>query len=225
MSCLFNAYIYTSTMPDTRLQRFRREYLAGELSKDNALGDPHLQFMEWLEDAIRSGIPDPTAMALATSRADGKPAVRIVLLKEAREEGFVFFSNYDSPKGKHLADNPNASIMFFWPGLERQLRIEGLVERIPESESDEFFDSRPLESRITSIISPQSKEIPGRGYLTGLADKLSDCEKDIKRPDHWGGYILKPSSYEFWQGRENRLNDRILYAMNNGTWEIKRLAP
>jgi pyridoxamine 5'-phosphate oxidase len=214
-------------MPDTRLQRFRREYLAGELSEDNVLGDPHLQFMEWLEDAIRSGISDPTAMALATSGASGKPSVRIVLLKEAREDGFVFFTNYVSPKAQDIEVNPHASLMFYWPGLERQIRTEGVVERIPASESDAFYDSRPLESRITSIVSPQSKEIPGRGYLTGLAEKLRESANghEIKRPEHWGGYILKPSSYEFWQGRENRLNDRILYALNNGKWEIKRLAP
>lgn len=212
-------------MPDTRLQRFRREYLAGELSEDNVLGDPHLQFMEWLDDAIRSGISDPTAMALATSGADGRPSVRIVLLKEAREDGFVFFTSYESTKGQDLEINPYASLMFFWPGLERQLRIKGVVKKISGKESNEFFDQRPLESRITSIVSPQSKEIPGREYLTGLADKLSESPEKIKRPDHWGGYILSPSSFEFWQGRENRLNDRILYALNNGSWEIKRLAP
>jgi pyridoxamine 5'-phosphate oxidase len=214
-------------MTDIKLQRFRREYLAGELSEDNMLGDPYLQFMEWLEDAIRSGISDPTAMALASSGADGKPSVRIVLLKEARQDGLIFFSNYESRKGAELKENPHASLMFFWPGLERQLRIEGLVGKLSGKESDEFFNSRPLESRITSIISPQSNEIPGRGYLTGLFDNLmrSAKENKINRPDHWGGYILKPSSYEFWQGRENRLNDRIQYVLIDGKWEIKRLAP
>ena len=214
-------------MTDIKLQRFRREYLAGELSEDNVLGDPYLQFMEWLEDAIRSGISDPTAMALASSGADGKPSVRIVLLKEARQDGLVFFTNYESRKSAQLKENPHASLMFFWPGLERQLRIEGVVEKINGEESDEFFDSRPLESRITSIVSPQSNEIPGRGYLTGLFENLLNSAKEnkINRPDHWGGYILKPSSYEFWQGRENRLNDRIQYTLINEVWEIKRLAP
>jgi pyridoxamine 5'-phosphate oxidase len=214
-------------MSDTRLQRFRREYLAGELSEDNMLGDPHLQFMEWLDDAIRSDISDPTAMALATSGADGRPSARVVLLKEAREQGYVFYTNYNSRKGEQLDENPNAAILFFWSELERQLRIEGVVEKIPENESNEFFDSRPLESRITSIISPQSKEINTRYDLSVKVNELlvSQQEKAIKRPAYWGGYILKPSSYEFWQGRENRLNDRILYSLNNGNWEIKRLAP
>ena len=214
-------------MTDIKLQRFRREYLAGELSEDDVLADPHLQLMEWIEDAIRSGISDPTAMALASSGADAKPSVRIVLLKEARQNGLIFFTNYKSRKGKQLADNPHAAIVFFWSELERQLRIEGKVEKIPKIESDEFFDSRPLESRITSIISPQSEEIVDRYDLSVKANELlaSQDEKAIKRPDYWGGYILKPSSYEFWQGRENRLNDRIQYFLIDGKWEIKRLAP
>ena len=139
----------------------------------------------------------------------------------------IFFTNYKSRKGKQLADNPHAAIVFFWSELERQLRIEGKVEKIPKIESDEFFDSRPLESRITSIISPQSEEIVDRYDLSVKANELlaSQDEKAIKRPDYWGGYILKPSSYEFWQGRENRLNDRIQYFLIDGKWEIKRLAP
>jgi pyridoxamine 5'-phosphate oxidase len=214
-------------MKDTRLQRFRREYLAGQLSEDNMLGDPHLQFMEWMEDAIRSGISDPSAMALATSGADNRPSVRIVLLKEARKEGFVFYTNYNSAKGKQMAENAYASVVFFWSELERQVRIEGIVEKITAAESDEFFDSRPLESRITSIVSPQSQEITDRYDMTIKVNELlaSQQEKAIRRPEYWGGYILKPSSYEFWQGRENRMNDRISYTLNNGNWEIKRLAP
>jgi pyridoxamine 5'-phosphate oxidase len=166
-------------------------------------------------------------MSLATSGADGRPSVRVVLLKEARDQGYVFYTNYNSRKGEQLEENPNAAILFFWSELERQLRIEGVVEMIPENESDEFFDSRPLESRITSIISPQSKEINARYDLSVKVNEVlvSQQEKAIKRPKYWGGYILKPSSYEFWQGRENRLNDRILYSLNNGNWEIKRLAP
>lgn len=209
------------------LQRFRREYLAGELNEEDMLNDPHLQLLEWLEDAIQSRIEDPAAMALATSDANGKPSVRIVLLKEAKEDGLVFFSNYLSRKGKELDSNPQASVMFFWSGLERQLRIEGHIEKIPPKESDEFFNSRLLESRITSIISPQSETITGREYLSTKINvlKASGNDTDFKRPAFWGGYILKPSSYEFWQGRENRLNDRIQYALNDGSWEISRLAP
>ncbi len=206
---------------------YRREYLADELLEDKVLDDPYLQFMDWIEDALRSGIDDPTAMALATTSSSGKPSVRIVLLKDAGPDGLVFFSNYESRKGKELELISQAAAMFFWPGLERQIRIEGKVERVSTQESDEFFQSRPLESRIASIISPQSQEIPGRDFLINKFEQLRATVNDttIKRPEYWGGYILKPDSYEFWQGRENRLNDRILYSLIDGDWMIKRLAP
>ena len=214
-------------MTDIQLQRFRREYLAGELKEEEMLGDPHLQFLEWLDDAVKSGIADPTAMALATADSDGKPGVRIVLLKEARESGLVFYSNYESRKGQELDANPKASVLFFWPGLERQLRIEGTISKLPEAESDEFYKSRPLKSRIATLISSQSRVIPGREALDGdfsEAQMLLDISR-IKRPPYWGGYILKPVSYEFWQGREHRLNDRIEYFQEEGEWKIRRLAP
>lgn len=214
-------------MTDKKLMQFRREYLAGELLEEDLLGDPHIQFTEWLEDVIRSGIADPTSMALATADSSGKPSLRVVLLKEAREQGLVFYSNYESRKGKELEENPRASVMFFWSGLDRQLRIEGSVKKLSSQESDVFFNSRPLESRMASIVSSQSQEIPGREDLIHKFKELKDFWKEqmIKRPDYWGGYILKPTSYEFWQGRENRLNDRILYCLKDGSWEIKRLAP
>ncbi len=214
-------------MPDKKLMQFRREYLAGELLEEDLLGDPHLQFTEWLEDAIRSGIADPTTMALATADGTGKPSLRIVLLKEAREQGLVFFSNYESRKGRELDDNPQVAVMFFWSGLDRQLRIEGRVDKLSAQESDEFFNKRPIDSRMASIVSSQSQEIPGRDALIFKFEELKTFWKDqmIKRPDYWGGYILKPESYEFWQGRENRLNDRIQYTLIDGDWEISRLAP
>lgn len=209
------------------LKHFRREYLSAEMNESDMLEDPFRQFMEWLEDATRSGIDDPNAMALATVDGAGRPSVRMVLLKDAREEGFVFYTNYESRKGQELAKNPNAAVMFFWPGLDRQIRIEGTVERTSLDESDEFFDSRPLNSRISAIISPQSKVIPGRD---SLEEKFNDYRKliddqNLKRPDHWGGFILKPLRYEFWQGRENRLNDRIQYTKVEDEWSISRLAP
>lgn len=209
------------------LKHFRREYLSAEMNESDMLEDPFRQFMEWLEDATRSGIDDPNAMALATVDGAGRPSVRIVLLKDAREEGFVFYTNYESRKGQELAKNPNAAVMFFWPGLDRQIRIEGTVERTSPDESDEFFDSRPLNSRISAIISPQSKVIPGRD---SLEEKFNDYRKliddqNLKRPDHWGGFILKPLRYEFWQGRENRLNDRIQYTKVEDEWSTSRLAP
>ncbi len=214
-------------MPDKKLIEYRREYLAGELLEENILKDPHLQFSYWLDEAILSGINDPTAMALATSDASGNPSVRIVLLKYARPEGFVFFTNYQSRKARELDDNPRAAVMFFWPGLERQVRIEGKIEKISIGESNEFFRSRPVGSRIASIISPQGEVIPARGFLEQKFQEYCTTLDDemIERPDHWGGYILKPESYEFWQGRENRLNDRIQYILLDGRWKISRLAP
>jgi pyridoxamine 5'-phosphate oxidase len=214
-------------MPDKKLMQFRREYLAGELLEEDLLGDPHLQFTEWLDDAIHSGVDDPTAMALATADLSGKPAVRTVLLKEAREGGLIFFSNYESRKGREIENNPRASVMFFWPGLDRQLIIEGHIEKIPAEESDDFFNTRPLESRMASIISPQSVEIPDRDFLDTNFDayQAKHHAGNILRPAYWGGYILIPESYEFWQGRENRLNDRIQFIRKDGNWEIKRLAP
>jgi pyridoxamine 5'-phosphate oxidase len=188
--------------------------------------DPYQQFMDWMDDAIRSGIDDPTAMALATSDASGRPSVRMVLLKDARDDGFVFFSHYNSRKGADLLQNPKASIMFFWPGLDRQIRIEGKVKRTDNKESDDFFHSRPLESRLSSVISPQSQPIPNRAYLEGKFNNLmAENDKPLQRPENWGGYILIPGSYEFWQGRANRLNDRIKYELADGDWMISRLAP
>lgn len=214
-------------MTDKKLQRFRREYLAGELSEDEMLGDPHLQFLEWIDDAVKSGVPDPTAMVLATADPHGKPSIRIVLLKEARASGLIFFSNYESRKGKELTANHAASVLFFWPGLERQLRIEGRVEKLPEAESDAFFNTRSLESRISAIVSHQSQTIAGREQLQKAFEETQKQagENNISRPAYWGGYMLKPESYEFWQGREHRLNDRLEYYQSNGVWVIRRLAP
>jgi len=214
-------------MDETKLQQFSREYLSGELREEDALEDPYLQFLKWLDDAVNAGVPDPTAMALATAGKQGKPSVRIVLLKEARENGLVFFSNYESRKGKELLQNPKASVVFFWPGLERQLRIEGTISKLPDSESDEYYNSRPLKSRIATLISRQSSVISGRDELQvdfNDAKLLLDIAR-ISRPPYWGGYFLKPDSYEFWQGREHRLNDRLEYYQDGGSWKIRRLAP
>ncbi|MDT8394518.1 MAG: pyridoxamine 5'-phosphate oxidase [Bacteroidales bacterium] len=209
------------------LKHFRREYLSSEMNESDMLEDPFRQFMEWLEDATRSGIDDPNAMALATVDRAGQPSVRMVLLKDAREEGFVFYTNYESRKGQELEQNPNAAIMFFWPGLDRQIRIEGKIERTSADESDEFFDSRPLNSRISAVISPQSKVIPGRDFLEEKFNHYGKPidDQNLKRPDHWGGFILKPHRYEFWQGRESRLNDRIQYIKVEDEWSTSRLAP
>ena len=214
-------------MTDKKLRAYRREYLAGALHEEDMLKDPFMQFSYWLDEAILSGMNDPTAMSLATADASGKPSVRIVLLKDARPEGLVFFTNYQSRKSIELENNPYASVMFFWPGLDRQLRIEGKVGKLDAGESDTFFNSRTRGSRITSIVSPQGAVIPARDFLDQKFAEYSKSidENLIKRPEYWGGYVLKPVSYEFWQGRENRLNDRIQYAMLDGDWKMTRLAP
>lgn len=213
-------------MADQKISDFRREYLNGELLEKDLLGDPYQQFMDWLEDAIRSGIEDPTAMALATASGEGRPSLRVVLLKDASLDGLVFFTHYNSRKGEELEVNPYAAVTFFWPGLDRQLRVEGRISKTSAEEANDFFNSRPLESQISSIVSPQSNEIPDREYLDKKFAELKSGDKTaIKRPDHWGGYILKPDSYEFWQGRENRLNDRLVYTLVGGVWKVKRLAP
>lgn len=214
-------------MSEHNLSTYRREYLSGELLEKDVADDPYQQFMDWLDDAIRSGIDDPTAMALATADTIGRPSVRIVLLKDARQEGLVFFTHFNSRKGKELDSNPYAAVTFFWPGLDRQVRIEGKVRQCDKIESDDFFNDRPLESRISSIISQQSNVVPDRGFLEKkFKDLMSKTdEKSIHRPTNWGGYILIPDSYEFWQGRENRLNDRIRYSLIEGKWVIDRLAP
>ena len=214
-------------MQDKSLREFRREFIAGELNEQDLLESPHLQFMEWMEDAMRSSIIDPNAMSLATADKMGKPSVRIVLLKNASEEGYSFFTNYNSRKGHELEENPHASIMFFWPGLDRQLRIEGVVTKLAENESVDFFNSRSRLSQISSAISPQSKVVESRETLETKFKELDEQMADfpITRPSNWGGYILKPHSYEFWQGREHRLHDRIQYILEDGMWKKQRLAP
>jgi len=186
------------------------------------------QFDRWWQDAQKSGIEEVNAMTLATASADGLPAARIVLLKGYHEKGFQFFTNYESFKGRQLLENPRACLVFFWKELERQIRITGLVEKLSEKESDEYFRARPEGSRIGAWASPQSTVIDSHTWLTQQAkqyqEKFSDSE--IPRPPHWGGYLVKPVTLEFWQGRPDRLHDRLLYTLQeNGSWLIERLAP
>jgi pyridoxamine 5'-phosphate oxidase len=164
-------------------------------------------------------------MTLATVDKNSNPSARIVLLKFINENGFAFFTNYKSKKGTDLQENPNAALVFFWPELERQVRVKGKVEKLDESISDEYFQSRPKESRISAIISPQSKPIPNRGFLENKFKDFIENNTEINRPTNWGGFILLPSEIEFWQGRENRLHDRFLFTKKAGIWEIRRLAP
>lgn len=206
--------------------QIRRDYSKSELSESNVSDNPFLQFKDWFDLAIDSNFTDPNAMTLATSTFDGKPSARIVLLKEFNENGFVFFTNYLSKKGMNLNENPFACLLFFWDKLERQIRIEGEVFKISIEDSKEYFDSRPRESRVGAWASKQSHKSNGREEIeTRFSNYNSKFGEDVPLPDSWGGYILKPTYFEFWQGRASRLHDRITYNFENENWKIGRLYP
>ena len=190
--------------------------------------DPIAQFQRWFADAGAAGLPLPEAMSLSTITPEGKPTARMVLLKRVDADGFVFFTNYRSAKARELAANPNASLVFFWPQLERQVRVEGVVSKTSAAESREYFATRPRGSQIGAWASPQSEVIVGREVLEQRRAELEDVYRDreIPWPEHWGGYCLKPERIEFWKGRRDRLHDRILYVrQSDGSWAIQRLAP
>ena len=190
--------------------------------------DPLKLFQRWLDQAVATGINLPEAMTLATSTRDGKPSARLVLLKGADEGGFVFYTNYNSRKARELDANPQAALVFYWPQLERQVRVEGQVERTLADESDSYFKTRPRESQIGALASPQSEVIASREALQQRADELEELYRDreVERPGHWGGYRLRPQRIEFWKGRPGRLHDRIVYQrQSDGIWGISRLAP
>jgi pyridoxamine 5'-phosphate oxidase len=206
----------------------REDYRLKSLDFTDVTSHPFPQFETWFQEAIAAQILEPNAMVLATV-ADGKPSARVVLLKGLTTEGFVFFTNYTSRKGTELAENPHAALCFNWLDLQRQVRIEGVVQKIAEAESDAYFNSRPFGSRIGAWASPQSQVIPDRAILEdNLAEYTQKYEhtEGVPRPPHWGGYILLPTLVEFWQGRSSRLHDRIRYEKTeNGAWEMARLAP
>jgi len=210
-----------------RIDTIRNEYTFSGLTRKNADKNPLVQFEKWLNDAIDSNTKEPTAMALSTIGTDGFPQSRIVLLKYFDENGFVFFTNYLSEKGKSIEKNPAVCLHFFWPELERQIRISGFAEKTSREISEKYFRSRPLESQIGAWASEQSSEIPFRKYLE---QRFSEYRVKFEKhppalPPHWGGYNVVPRKFEFWQGRENRLHDRILYEKISEKWELKRLAP
>ncbi len=204
----------------------RLSYEKGSLDEADAGSAPLQLFQRWLNDAIRANVPEPNAMTLATVGADGRPSTRIVLIKSADASGLVFFTNYDSRKGQELATNPQAALQFHWVQLERVVRIEGVVERTSAEESDAYFETRPLDSRIGAWASPQSQVIANRGVLLANAAKAS-AKFGLKppRPDHWGGYRLVPDVWEFWQGRKSRLHDRVRFRLEGDAWLKERLAP
>lgn len=206
----------------------RKEYVLQSLNEQDTAAHPITQFDTWFKEALHASIDEVNAMTLATASAEGVPSARIVLLKGFDENGFVFFTNYNSYKGKDLLENPRACLVFFWKELERQVRITGLVQKVTAKESDEYFNSRPEGSRIGAWASPQSEVIESRDWLEENEKKWKNnfAGKELSRPDHWGGYRVKPVTVEFWQGRSSRLHDRIQYTLDdNGGWKKERLAP
>lgn len=214
-------------MSEPSIAQMRKSYEAGALNETEVAAHPMHQLRSWLNDAIAHNVPEPTAMNVATVGPNGRPSSRIVLVKELDERGIVWFTNYESRKGQELAANPLAALNFHWVAMERQVRIEGRVEKISPLESDEYFQSRPLASRIGAWASPQSQIIPSRAVLIKNAAEVgARFLMNPPRPAHWGGFRLLPDYVEFWQGRPSRLHDRITYIRDNsGGWQLGRLAP
>lgn len=209
------------------IHKIRTDYKRDELKDEGLEKDPIILFRGWFETAVKANIPEVNAMTLATATIGGLPSARTVLLKGFDEKGFVFYTNYIGRKATEMEANPNVAILFFWREFERQVRIEGTVEKVTAAESDEYFHSRPLESRLSAIVSKQSKPIESRQHLEKLwVDYLKESEnKPINRPEYWGGYRVLPLKIEFWQGRPNRLHDRIHYSKVGNIWKIERLQP
>lgn len=205
----------------------RKEYTLATLELDQVAKDPISQFKAWFEAAIKSDVNEPNAMCLSTINSANRPSARIVLLKGVEDQKFIFYTNYDSQKGKDLINQPFAALTFFWPELERQVRIEGSVQKVSSLLSDDYFNSRPKGSQLGAWASPQSQKINSRSVLES---NLKDLEKEyqdrqVPRPPHWGGFALTPDRIEFWQGRASRLHDRVVYEKKADTWHINRLAP
>jgi len=208
------------------IAQLRKNYTFGQLSETEVPENPLPLFQLWFDQAIKVQCPEPNSMTLATADKAGNPSARIVLLKGADQNGFTFFTNYESQKGKDLAVRPQAALLFHWHELERQVRIKGDVERVEAAQSDVYYHSRPPESRIGAWASPQSAVIPNREFLEEAESRFkAEFGDEPPRPEHWGGYRLHPTEVEFWQGRPSRLHDRIHYQLVNGAWKITRLAP
>ena len=205
----------------------RKEYTRAGLTESDVAPDPIEQFRRWFDEALGADLHEPNAMTVATATPDGRPSARVVLLKGFDGRGFVFYTNYEGRKGRELEENPRAALLFYWGELERQVRVEGAVCRTSEEESDAYYASRPRGSRLGAWASEQSRVVAGREVLEGRVGDLEvDYEgREVPRPAFWGGYRVEPEVVEFWQGRENRLHDRIVYRRGDGGWEIKRLQP
>lgn len=204
----------------------RKEYMRASLDEQDTHESPIVQFERWFHEALQADVPEPNAMSVATVGPNGRPSCRILLLKDMSQAGFTWFTNYESRKGQELEANPCAALLFFWIELERQVRVEGRVERVPAADSDAYFQSRPLGSRIGAIASAQSRPVDNRQTLE---QQFQHTEQQYgehpQRPAHWGGYRLIPDTIEFWQGRSSRLHDRILYTLHEGAWQRQRLQP
>ncbi|RPG35237.1 pyridoxine/pyridoxamine 5'-phosphate oxidase [Flagellimonas sp.] len=211
------------------LSNYRKSYEKSELTEENVKENPLEQFQKWFHEVEASdGVDEPNAMTVSTIGLDGFPKSRVVLMKKFTFEGFIFYTNYQSEKGKAIAANPAVCLSFFWPNMERQVIVKGTAEKIAENLSDGYFESRPTGSQLGAIVSDQSEVVPSREYLEKELNNLEKKYegKEIQRPDYWGGYLVRPISIEFWQGRPNRLHDRIRYTLQEDfDWKIERLAP
>jgi len=212
--------------PMSKLSEFRKSYELGELDESQATDGPLGLFQRWMDEAIAHDVSEPTAMTLATVGTNGRPSTRVVLLKGADESGMVWFTNYESRKGEELAHNPYAALQFHWVEMERVVRVEGRVEKTSAQASDDYFKSRPLDSRLGAWASPQSQVISSRAVLVANAAKAAvQHGLNPSRPPNWGGFKLVPDRFEFWQGRRSRLHDRLVYRFESGSWIRERLAP
>lgn len=216
-------------MDDIRnyINNLRHDFSKESLDEKDVHHNPINQFSKWFNEAVDAKVNEPNAMTVCTATIDAKPSARIVLLRNFDDNGFVFYTNYKSRKGEEIASNPNAALLFFWPELERQVRIEGVLTKQSAADSDVYFNSRPRSSKLGAWTSPQSKVISSRKVLDEAYEKLAKKfpDENVPRPEHWGGFILKPEAIEFWQGRPSRLHDRLLYSLENGDWKVARLAP
>ena len=213
-------------MTNEELANLRRDWSSRKLDENNVDKNPFEQFQLWMKEAIDAEILDPNAMALATADKSGTPSARIVLLKNIDEKGLTFYTNYTSKKSSDLLENPKASVVFFWKELERQLRVTGSVEKVSKEESEEYFKSRPYDSKIGAWASKQSREVPDRKSLEASFEEYKNkFPGEVPLPDFWGGFRIVPERFEFWQGRPGRLHDRVVYLKENDSWKIVRLAP